>query len=229
MAWNSLKTIIAYFRRGTVLWSDEKLTAQGLKAERGQSGTSAAHEWISRVVRKFHVLGFPRTPRVVSQLKNLVWAGTGALSPVSCLLHELKCRGWSCAGFCVGSTNCWVWGQLPGSCLCQVLEHTCTELGTSWVAVNAEQTRREVFGWVWDGRWCVGGHCRDSTEKTQLILCPVSCLDCSFPYSPGDLVPALSVLLNTKQRKFSTHLCLALLQSLTSEGWTQMLYVIRGA
>lgn len=31
-----------------------------------------------------------------------------------------------------------LWWELPGSSLCQVLEHTCTELGTSWGAVNAE-------------------------------------------------------------------------------------------
>lgn len=31
-----------------------------------------------------------------------------------------------------------LWWELPGSSLCQVLEHTCTELGTSWVPGNAE-------------------------------------------------------------------------------------------
>lgn len=32
-----------------------------------------------------------------------------------------------------------LWWELPGSCLCQLLRtHVCTELGTSWVAVNAE-------------------------------------------------------------------------------------------
>lgn len=142
MAWNSLKTITAHFRRGTVLWSDKYLTAQGLKAERGQSGTSAVHEWISRVVRKFHMLGFPRMLHVVSQLKNLVRAGKGGLSPVSCLLCELKCRRRSCASFCIGSTNLLGLGCCGGSCQDPVCasssEHTCTELGTSWVAVNAE-------------------------------------------------------------------------------------------
>lgn len=225
MTWNSLKTIIAYFRRGTVLWSDEKLTAQGLKAERGQSGTSAAHEWISRVVRKFHMLGFPRTPRVVSQLKNLVWAGTGALSPVSCLLHEqgmelcwFLCREHKLLGLgcCGGSCQAPACARSWSTCALS-LEHP----GWLWMQSNPQGSLGMSVG--------CGGHCRDSTEKAQLILCPLTCLDCSFPHSPGDLVPALSVLLNTKQRKFSTYLCLALLQSLISEGWTQMLYVIRGA
>lgn len=175
-------------------------------------------------------LDFPGHLVLFHSWKNLVWPGTGGLSPVSYLLHELKCRGWSCAGFCTGSTNLLGWGCCGGSCQAPLCARSWSthalileRAGCLWMHRVPVQTCREALEWVWGGRWCAGGHCRDSTEQALWILCPLTCLDSNFPHSPGDLAPALSVLLNTKKRKLSTCLCLVLLRSLISGGWTPML------
>jgi len=154
----------------------------------------------------------------LSQLKNLVWTVKEGLKHPSCLLRELKCRRRSCAGFCTQRTSplgafCCGWELSGLQVHARELERLCTKLETSWLSLNVEgigaglqgSRRSKCRG----GRWCLGGHWKDSIGKPVLMLSPLTCLDSSFSPTLAGLIPTLSVLRNTNRRKSRTYLCLA--------------------
>lgn len=93
-----------------------QLSAAGLKAEGGQSGTLAAHELISRVVKKYLYVWVSQDTCAVPQLKNLVWAGrepqTSELFITRAEVQETEL----CRFLQRGGQACWAQPAVPGRC-----------------------------------------------------------------------------------------------------------------
>lgn len=112
--WSELKFIL-----GEVLFYElmrtSPLSAEGLKAERGQSGTSATHELINRVVRKFCMFGFPRT--LVLFHRGKAWSRQEKRASDIWVVY---CMSWSAGDravpvFAYGGQACWVQSAVAGS------------------------------------------------------------------------------------------------------------------
>lgn len=139
-----------------------QLSAARLKAEGGQSGTLAAHELISRVVKKYLYVWVSQDRCAVPQLKNLVWAGKESLKHPSCLLHELRCRRRSCAGFCRGEDKPAGFSRrCPGDAGLAVRdrspERTCSRLETSRSSESVESSCAGLQGSLGSKCGMVGG------------------------------------------------------------------------
>lgn len=91
------------------------LSAERLKAERGQSGTLATHELINRVVRKFCMFGFPRT--LVLFHRGKAWSRQEKRASD---IRVVYCMSWSAGDravpvFAYGGQSCWVQSAVAGS------------------------------------------------------------------------------------------------------------------
>lgn len=137
-----------------------QLSAQRLKAEGGKSGTLAAHELISRAVRKFCIFGFCRTLVLFHSRK--IWSGQEKKASDIRAVYCRSCTagdGGAATIFAYGGQGFWVVCAVAGTCrACSVWK--CTKLQTPWLSVNVKGVRassQESLGSKCrSGRWCLG-------------------------------------------------------------------------